>query len=48
MERGVADDEFGADDDRVGGSGGGETAQVVEETAGGLFADFFAGVIDGG
>jgi len=48
VEGGVADDEFGADDDGVGGAGGGDAGQVFEEAAGGLFAHFFAGIIDGG
>lgn len=46
MQRGFADDEFAADNDRVGGAGGGEACELIEETAGGLFAHFFAGIID--
>src|SRR5580698_1713384 len=48
MEGGVADDELGADDDGVGGTGGGEAGEMVKKAAGGLFAHFFAGVIDCG
>lgn len=46
MKRGFADDELAADNDRVGGAGGGEACELVEEAAGGLFAHFFAGIID--
>ena len=48
VDRGIADDEFAADDDGVGGSGRGGAAELVEKAAGGLFAYFFAGVVDGG
>ncbi len=48
VEGGVTDDQFGADDNGVGGPGGGQTGEVIQQAAGGLFAYFFAGVIDRG
>ena len=48
MNGGVANDEFRADDNGVGGAGGGGAAELFEKAAGGLFAHFFAGVADGG
>lgn len=45
MEGGISDDEFRADYDGVGGAGGGEAGELIEEAAGGLFAHFFTRVI---
>ena len=48
MDGRVADDKLTADDDGVSGAGGGGAAELFEEAAGGLFANFFARVVDGG
>src|SRR5215469_14956784 len=46
MEGRVTDNELGANNNGVGGAGRGKAGKVVEEAAGGLFADFFAGIIN--
>ncbi len=46
MDGGFADDQLAADDDGIGGAGGGGASELFEEAAGGLFAHFFAGVVD--
>ena len=48
MNRRLPDDQLTANDDGIGGAGGGGAAELFEEAAGGLFAHFFAGVVDGG
>jgi hypothetical protein len=45
VQRGIADDEFAADNNGVGSAGGGEAGELIEEAAGGLFTHFFAGII---
>jgi hypothetical protein len=45
-ERRIPDDQFRSDNDGIGGAGGGETGHLVEQTASGLFAHFFSGIID--
>ena|ERR1700761_978803 len=48
MDGGFPDDQLATDDDGVGRAGGGRTAELFEEAAGGLFAHFFTGIVDRG